>query len=195
MLVAVVKNWYEQIHNGHEHHFFKNQEPDNCQCEDSQQKFQRCLRCESKFAWQSCVVKGCKSILQACQTRENCQTIQHETKTWWYIGREKQNPTNSLGKKRENNPPPPASTNTTLYAFRADIDRLNMALKEEKALNKLNLKHLSEIEETLKNERIEHSKMIENLNTANKEKDEWNNSNLEKLHNCTVNKLTNYRVR
>ena len=24
--------------------------------------------------------------------------------------------------------------------------------------------------------------MIENLNTANKEKDEWNNSNLEKLH-------------
>lgn len=95
------------------------------------------------------------------------------------------NQSNSLGKKNLNDqppPPPPQSTNTTLYAFRADIDRLNMALKEEKALNKLNLKHLSEMEETLKNERIEHSKMIESLNNTNKEKDEWNNSNLEKLH-------------
>ena len=46
-------------------------------------------------------------------------------------------------------------------------------LKEEKALNKLNLKHLNEMEQTLNNERVEYTKTIENLNNTNKEKDEW----------------------
>ena len=37
----------------------------------------------------------------------------------------------------ETKPPlPPSSTNTTLYAFQADIERLKRELKEEKALNK-----------------------------------------------------------
>ena len=38
------------------------------------------------------------------------------------------------------------------------------------------------MEQTLNNERVEYTKTIENLNNTNKEKDEWNNSNLEKLH-------------